>query len=429
MRTKYSRPHSPRRALLLLFSIVCLSPGIGRASADPVAAPARPYAAQVDALANETLARHRIPGGYVIAVLEDGKPAVVRAYGWAAPGTRMTTDRVFPIASVTKTFVGTLAAKLAADGRIDLEAPVTKSLPAGVTLHTGFADNPPTLRQLLTHSARLPDDHTTRRNLVLDLPGGFDPSIADPSSYGRAEFERGLPDAAPVTVPPSGHRYSNLGFSLAGYVLERRTGQPLERLLRTEILDPLGLADTGASRTPAQEARVPQGYAYDDARATHVAVPAWRAGEIFGGAGLSSTIDDLARYVGCMIERSCTERLVGRRGDRELLAPRIEYVRAPETHYWQGLGWRMSTFGPHGTFHRHNGHADGHNAFVAFSRQHRLAVIVLTNASHAAMEELGNQILLTVLQADRRGRATRSEPPRGPEVARLAQNAYLKSMP
>jgi len=357
--------------------------------------------ARIDRLVQRTLRKWAIPGGYVLGLVADGRLARHRAYGMRDAETKapMPRDAVFPIASVTKTFTAILAVKLAAAGRVRLDAPVSAYLPPHVRFHPSLDGVPVTLVTLLTHRTGWPKDQSNRRNLALSLLGGFDPGIADPASYARETFYRGLRETPVESQPLVEHSYSNMGVHLAGHVLELATGRSYEALLRDELLTPLGLQGTAVHPAPPSAARIPTGYAYDERLEAHVKVPTWTAGEIAGGAGLKSTVPDLARYVGVLMDPRASARLLGGRGwDAKLWRPYVEYVRNEETLYAQGLGWRMSCFGDYGTIYRHNGHADGHNAFVAFSREHRLGVILLTNSAHAAMEELGNRVLLAALQ-------------------------------
>jgi CubicO group peptidase (beta-lactamase class C family) len=360
--------------------------------------------AEIDALLVRSLADASSPGGYVLAITSAERTLYLQAYGWASRNHPMTTDRMFPIASVTKTFTGVLLAKLADTQRVELDMPLRRYLPAEVQLHPELESSSITLRILMTHRSGLPKDQVNRRNLQLDLPGGFDPTIPHPDSYGRAAFREGLVATPPVIPPLSGHHYSNLGVHLAGYAIELQLGRPFARLLDDEILQPLGLKETVFSRTAAMNRRVPQGYAFNTASGQYHRVPAWTAGEIAAGSGLSSTAADLAIYVRCLMNSLCTTGLVGPKGERELFEPSIEYLRAPETLYAQALGWRLSHFGPYGVFYRHNGDADGHHAFVAFSRDRGIGVVLLTNGQHDAMEEAGNRVLLLLLQQSKRPR-------------------------
>lgn len=355
---------------------------------------------EIDTLSARQTERTGVPG-INLAIVANGE-TMVRTYGFS-DGERkspMQRDAIFPIASVTKTFTAALTVRLASEGVVDLDTPVAAYLPENVRLHPGLPRSATTLRALLTHRSGWPKDQVTRQDLPLSSPSGIDPTIADPLSYNRQSFYEGLADTAPEATPLEAHNYSNLGFYLAGHVLELQAGRSYADLVREYITHPLSMHDTRVRLTDAQRRRIPEAFAYDLPSESHYAVPTWGVGEIVGGAGLHSTVDDLARWASLFLDKTATDRLLGAGAHDVILAPYIEFIRSEETWYAQGLGWRMSIFGPYGMVYRHNGNADGHNAFVAFSPEWQIAVVLLTNGSYSAMEELGNTILLRILSCE-----------------------------
>lgn len=358
-------------------------------------------AERIPLLVANALREWELPGGFSIAIVKDGEAVYQAAFGKAdrEANTPMADGAIFPIGSVTKTFTAALAVKLAARGVVDLNAPVETYLPASLTLHPSLTRAPVTLLTLLTHQQGWPRDNATRRNLRLDLPRGYDPGIADPASYSRSEFERGLA-LTEARLPPMEWSYSNLGFHFAAYVLERASGRGMEELMATELAGPLGLTDTTFRPSDAQRARVPAGYVYDTENDQVSRVPPWTAGEVVGGSFLYSTAADLARYAAELMDRDATARLLGgRRWDATLLRPAIEFLGG-DIPRQQALAWQLSTFGPYGTIMNHSGEADGHNAFIAVSRERRLGLVLLTNNPFDANEALALRSLMMLFQLD-----------------------------
>ncbi|HTU12991.1 MAG TPA: serine hydrolase domain-containing protein [Allosphingosinicella sp.] len=352
-------------------------------------------------LVRRALEEWELPGGFSVAIVKDRRLVYQAAFGKAdrEAGTSLAADALFPIGSVTKTFTAALAVKLAARGVVDLDAPVQRYLPEGVTLHPTLTRVPVTLRTLLTHRQGWPRDNATRRNLRLELSNGYDPGIADPASFSRAEFQRGLA-LTQATLPPLEWSYSNLGFHFAAHVLELASGRGMEELLATEIAAPLGLADTRFRPSQAQLGRVPAGYVLDQRNDRISRVPPWTAGEVVGGSFLFSTAGDLGRYLATMMDRDATARLVGgRQWEAMLLRPYVEFIGG-DIPRQQALAWQVTVFGRHGTIIRHEGEADGHNALVAVSRQRRLGLVLLTNNPFDANEALSLRLLLALFQLD-----------------------------
>lgn len=178
---------------------------------------------QLDEKIQDGMARHGIPGA-AVAVLYQGQEHV-RGFGVTDLRHPVPVDggTLFRIGSTSKTFTGTVAMRLAADGRLDLDTEVRRYLP-------GFGAPPGaeavTVRQLLNHSAGwLGDDFT-------DTGRGWD---ALPRYVAGI---RGLPQLTPAGTVFS---YNNAAFAVAGRVVERLTGKTFEHTVRDLLLRPLGL--------------------------------------------------------------------------------------------------------------------------------------------------------------------------------------------
>ena len=168
---------------------------------------------------------------------------------------------VFDLASVSKTFTAAVVARLAAQGRVDLDEPVASVLPVG----TGPGAAGITLRMLLTHVSGLPAESFIWRD-------GSTP----PQDRLRALL------ATPLeTAPDEVYRYSCVGYIAAGAVAERATGRTLPRLLDELVTQPLHL--TSVRYGPI-----------DTARAAATEAQPW------AGTGMLRGVvhDELNRYLG-----------------------------------------------------------------------------------------------------------------------------------
>ncbi|MFJ9419579.1 serine hydrolase domain-containing protein [Streptomyces sp. NPDC101227] len=156
----------------------------------------------------------------------------------------------FPYGSVTKAFTATAVLQLAGDGDLDLDRPVRELLPeaeadaaSGFATDTWAGDGPPalaaTLRQLLSHTAGLPSDHDDE----------------DASSLRR--WLAGFLAAPAGSWPaPGSFSYSNVGYGIAGRVVESVTGLTWSEAVRDFLLRPLGTAITVL---PAEAGSLPAG--------------------------------------------------------------------------------------------------------------------------------------------------------------------------
>ena len=143
-------------------------------------------------------------------------------------GARVTAQTTFAIASITKAFVGALALKLAQEGRVSLQAPLSRTLP-----NWPYADQI-TLRELLAQRSgvSLFDNSPTVVRAIKRNPRALW-SPRRVLSYARA----------PSFRPGERWEYNNANYLLAGLVLEHSTHEPVATSLRRQILDPLGLRD------------------------------------------------------------------------------------------------------------------------------------------------------------------------------------------
>jgi D-alanyl-D-alanine carboxypeptidase len=155
--------------------------------------------------------------------------------GVAHPGgdEPMTEDGLFYIASNTKSFTGALILRMAENGEIDLDASVDTYLPAWPSADEVL------VRNLLSHTSGYPswcDDNS--QECVDEILGNLD---RDYTLDEVLAFTKG----APLLFEPGTHvHYTNVSSYLLGKIAEEVSGRPLVELYRTELLEPLALADT-----------------------------------------------------------------------------------------------------------------------------------------------------------------------------------------
>lgn len=234
------------------------------------------------------------------------------------------------------------------------------------------------------------------------MPDGYDPSIGEP--YNVDDLYKAVEVATLKFKPGTARAYSNFGFHLAGHILALASGhKDLESAFKAKIFTPFGMEDSSVKLTDAQLEKLATPYVYIDKPTTYgeefrdkhyFKAPYWRFGSATGGLGIASTVPDLAKAVGYLSSaNNNTDGPIGVDAINKMLTPDHEYLLASKAPLEQGLGWRMNIFGKYGYVYRHTGHNDGHHAFVAFSREHKLGVIILTNGSFKGMERLGNRVL------------------------------------
>jgi CubicO group peptidase (beta-lactamase class C family) len=195
--------------------------------------------------------------GLAVGVVRDGRLSFFHGHGLAdiASRTPVTEDTVFRIGSVTKTFTAIAVLQLYEQGLVDLDSPPGDYLRGYQLVAAKPGHRPPTVRQLLTHTAGLPQ---------LVYPARvFRPVLGETVAYGQrvpalAEFYRGR---LHLTAEPGTQlTYSNHGFATLGQIVEDVTGEPLSGYFREHIFGPLGMTGTDLARSDRIRARLATGY-------------------------------------------------------------------------------------------------------------------------------------------------------------------------
>ena len=243
------------RAAAVAFAVLLLAPMLSAlparaASPAPVAIRAddTAIAAFFDAFLVEQRDEMRIPGAAIV-VVRDGRTVFAKGYGVAdvASGEPINVERtLFRAASISKLLPWVLAMQLVEQGRLDLDADVNDYLDFRIAPSHG---RPITMRHLMTHTAGFPER----------FHGVFDPDLATP-------LGRKLADNLPERTHPPGAvvAYSNYGAALAGYIVERRHGEPWERIVEEQVFAPLAMRHSTVAQPvpPAMQASLASTYHY-----------------------------------------------------------------------------------------------------------------------------------------------------------------------
>ncbi|HKR13687.1 MAG TPA: serine hydrolase domain-containing protein [Pyrinomonadaceae bacterium] len=227
--------------------------------------------------------RQQMPGA-VMGIIVDGELVWVKAAGMRETGAKapVTPETVFRIASMTKSFTGMAILKLRDDGKLSLDDPAAKYVPALADLPYPTKDSPAiTIRHLLTHSEGFPEDN----------PWG-DRQLHQSDETMRAWMRTGIPFS---TVPGMEFEYSNYGFAILGAVIARASGKPYADYVRDNILRPLGMNASTFESTEVAKDQIALGYRWDGQ--AYQPEPILAHGSFGGMGGLWTSARDLARYV------------------------------------------------------------------------------------------------------------------------------------
>lgn len=292
---------------------------------------------------------------------------VVLDHTWGAAdattGEPLRPDHLFRIASHSKSFTATAVMRLVEAGRLRLDDPVG----AHVGGLAGSALASRTVRELLGHQAGVIRDGERGDFWQLDGPFPDEETLL-------AE----LREAGEVYGANEHFKYSNYGYGVLGLVVEAVTGEPFAAHLRAAVLDPLGMADTGAEYDPALADRYAAGHtALLDAadqreRIEHVDTRALAAATGFYSTARDLTAFGAAHFLG-------DESLLSDAGKRLLHRQEsVVTVRGTEVGRY-GIGLDLHTIGDREVV-GHSGGYPGHITRTYVDPAARLVVSVLTNA-------------------------------------------------
>lgn len=191
-------------------------------------------------LIRRELAGQSLPS-LAVAVVHQGRIEWEEAFGWAdrEHQRRATEHTMYSLASISKPITATGLMTLVRDGKIDLDRPINDYL-GDAKLNVRVGDPAAaTVRRVANHSSGLP---LHSQFFYADQPRRRPPMDETIRRYGNL-----------VTMPGERYQYSNLGFGVLDYVIERASGQTYADFMRREVFEPLGLTHTSVDIAPGLE--------------------------------------------------------------------------------------------------------------------------------------------------------------------------------
>ena len=276
-----------------------------------------PYRGGLDSLTlPQLMTRFRVPG-VSVAVIRDFRIHWAKAYGVADVQTGRSVDEstMFQAASISKPVTAMAAVRLVQEGRLSLDADVNAILKSWRVPESALTpDRPVTPRSLFSHSSGADDgfgfpgyDPSVARPTVVQILKGEAPSNVGPVLFARPPFQA--------------FKYSGGGVTIMQLALTDLVGLPFEEILRTKVLEPLGMTNSTFQQPPGAP------FAERTARAHNGAGrgmgAAWHVYPEQAAAGLWTTPTDLARFI---IEvqsaiRGPAGRVLDQASAREMIAP------------------------------------------------------------------------------------------------------------
>jgi CubicO group peptidase (beta-lactamase class C family) len=306
--------------------------------------------------------------GVAIAVGLGDRVVLSRAYGLAdvERGTPLTTGHSFRIASQSKMFTATALMRMVERGLLSLDERIGERLPwlPAQSRQIGRV----TVAQLMSHS------------------GGV---IRDGASDGFWQLERDFPAAEelrsglselPLVFPPNlQFKYSNFGYGLLGMLIERVAGEPYNAHVQREVVDRLGLPNTGPEIDDHAREHLATGYTGNHYGLERLPVEHIDTRALSPATGFYSTAEDLCRFGAAHFLGR--EELLSDESKREMQRPRFEIDGVPHPNGRSyGLGMVIFKTGERRLV-GHGGSLPGFTTNIKLDPEDELVMVALTNAS------------------------------------------------
>lgn len=343
---------SVRLFLLLLLLVPC--------------APAQDVAGQADQFVQAFFNQKRFQGAALVA--RDGKPLFRKAYGLADAEWSIanTPDTKYRLGSITKQFTSALVLQLVEQGKIQLDDSIRKYYPEAPE-----AWQPVTIHDLLCHESGIPS--------YTDIPGFFSKMAG--TTRTPLEIIQLTQDKPLQFTPGTKFAYDNSGYILLGYLIEKVTGKKYEDQLRSAILDPLGMKDTGYDHYTEILPHRAEGYQYVNGKLERA--PFLDMSLPYAAGSLYSTVDDLLKWDQALYGTS----VLSEASKQKMWSPnKGDY----------GYGWAIAKrFGT--TAIEHGGGINGFNSMLIRLPEKKLTAIVLANANTPATGQIAAGLLAIAL--------------------------------
>ena len=328
---------------------------------------AQPLAKVLDSMVNLYSQLKNFNGSVLVA--QKGNILLEKGYGYkdVAQKTKLDANSLFQYGSVTKQFTSALVMYLHEKGKLNIQDKLSKYFP-----EFPFADSV-TIYHLLTHTSGI-FNYTNN------------PEFMKTEAVKPADKEKifALFKNKPLEFTPgSKFSYSNSGYSLLGYIIEKASGQPYEKLMREIILQPLGMRTAGFDFAGNHSADKTTGYNFikdDKFEAAGIvdSSVAYSAGSLYG------SVKDLFAWHQALQKN-------------KLLSPGSWQQVYKPVHSKYAFGWQIDTvYGK--PVAEHGGGIFGYTSMLKRFPNDDVLVIVLSNNSSPRTQELASKLAALAFQ-------------------------------
>ncbi|MEZ5894651.1 MAG: serine hydrolase domain-containing protein [Parvularculaceae bacterium] len=292
-------------------------------------------------------------------------------------------DSVFRAGSISKSFTGTLAQMLVEDGVLDLNQTLHAAAPEIEFVNKWEATDPVLLVDLSEHTTGWDDIQFSEYK---DF--GPDATLLDGIAFNpKSRTSRWKPGRYAS--------YNNVGPSILGYVMEKKTGASFDALMQTRIFGPLGMENVSFRRTEAIAAKLSKSYSDKGVEEPFVNIGMPPAGS------LNTSATELSKFVALLIRRGEANgsQLISPEGADRIATPTRAIAARAGLRMGYGLGVYTSPTKEYGVVTGHNGGIDGFISEYGFFRDADAGYVMMLNTPDGDLYRKVRKLLLAYLRA------------------------------
>ncbi|HLL70405.1 MAG TPA: serine hydrolase [Pyrinomonadaceae bacterium] len=319
---------------------------------------AQDKAARIDEYMKRSAQIRQFNGAVLVA--ENGKVIYKKGLGMANMEWNVANDvdTKFRLGSITKQFTAMLVLQLVEQGKLKLDGKLSEYLP---DYRKDIGDKV-TIHHLLTHTSGIPS--------YTGLPKFFEDASRNP--YTVVDFVKKYASNDLEFEPGAKFKYNNSGYFLLGAIIEKVTGKPYEQVLKENILDPLGMKNTGYDHYDAILPKRASGYqktpaGYTNAPYLDMSIP-------YAAGSLYSTVEDLYLWDQALY----TDKLIPAKSKELMFKPFLDNYAYGWTITKAALGKETVNAVAHG------GGINGFNTYLVRYPDQKNLIVLLDNTSQGA---------------------------------------------
>ncbi|MFT3750910.1 MAG: serine hydrolase domain-containing protein [Agriterribacter sp.] len=318
--------------------------------------------APLDSLISRYADLNRFNGSVLIA--KDGNILLNKGYGYRNVASKISNNEnsIFQLGSITKQFTTTVILKLQQEKKLSISDKLSKyfpKFPKGDSI---------TIEQLMLHTSGI-YSYTSDSKFM-------ETEVSKPAN--REKMMALFKDKPLDFSPGKGWNYSNSGYSMLGYIIEKVTKMPFEQVVRQYIFTPLQMTHSGFDFTHLQLPEKTTGYFKIDNKSADTA-PIVDSSVSFSAGAIYSTVGDLYKW-----HQALENYTILSKADQEKAYTPVR------NHY--GYGWVIDSIDGK----RKVGHSGGIHGYITnFVRvpEDNICILLLSNASDKSLEEITDKVL------------------------------------